>query len=93
MSRLEKARTFRKQIEANLTATRSMIRIDELAEQELKDIIDLYPLYQINYDYKVGQIIKYNDTLYEIRQAHTSQEDWIPADLPEIGRASCRERV
>ena len=42
MNRLEKAREFRKRIDANLQATRKLIRVDELSEEELFDMIDLY---------------------------------------------------
>ena len=47
MNRLEKAREFRKLINANLRATRKLIRVDELDENELLDMIDLYESYEI----------------------------------------------
>ena len=37
MSRIEKAREFRKLINANLQATRKLIRVDDLSEDELLD--------------------------------------------------------
>ena len=86
MSRIDKARELRSQIEANLTATRSMIRIDELTESELADMIDLYPEYKPEHEYKAGEIIKHDGKLHEIRQAHTTQADWIPADLLALYR-------
>lgn len=82
-----RAKELRQSIEANLKATRSMIRVDELTEQELSDLVDLYPEYKTDYEYsKVGEIIKYEGSLYEIRQVHTSQSDWKPNELPALYR-------
>lgn len=53
MSRLEKAREFRRKINANLQATRKLIRVDELSEEELTEMIDLYPQYEIGKSYRL----------------------------------------
>ena len=84
MSRLEKAVEFRKLINANLNATRKLIRVDELDENELLDMIDLYESYQVGKLYKVGDIFKYEGKLYKVIQEHTSQDDWIPSELPAL---------
>ena len=84
MSRIEKAREFRKRINANLQATRKLIRVDELSEEELLDMIDLYEDYEVGKFYKVDDIFKYEGKLYKVIQEHTSQEDWIPSELPAL---------
>ena len=84
MNRLEKAREFRKRIDANLQATRKLIRVDELSEEELLDIIDLYESYQVDKLYKEDDIFKYEGKLYKVIQAHTSAENWIPSELPAL---------
>ena len=84
MSRLEKAREFRKRIDANLQATRKLIRVDELSEDELLDMIDLYESYQVNKLYEEDDIFKYEGKLYKVIQPHTSQEDWILSELPAL---------
>ena len=84
MNRLEKAREFRKRIDANLQATRKLIRVDELSEEELLDIIDLYENYQVDKLYKEDDIFRYEGKLYKVIQEHTSQEDWIPSELPAL---------
>ena len=84
MSRLEKAREFRRKINANLQATRKLIRVDELDENELLDMIDLYESYQVDKLYKVDDIFKYEGKLYKVIQEHTSQENWIPSELPAL---------
>ena len=39
-----KARIFRDKINANLVATRKLIRVDELTEDELNDMIHIYDI-------------------------------------------------
>ena len=93
MSRLEKAKEFRKLINANLQATRKLIRVDELDEEELLDMIDLYESYQVDKLYKVDDIFKYEGKLYKVIQEHTSQEDWIPSELPALYLSMMPENV
>ena len=84
MNRLEKAREFRKLINANLNATRKLIRVDELSEDELLDMIDLYESYKVGKSYKTDDIFKYEGKLYKVIQEHTSLENWVPSELPAL---------
>jgi len=93
MNRLEKAREFRRKINANLQATRKLIRVDELSEEELLDIIDLYESYEVGKLYKVDDIFKYEGKLYKVIQEHTSQKDWIPSELPALYLSMMPENV
>lgn len=93
MNRLEKAREFRRKINANLQATRKLIRVDELDEEELLDMIDLYESYQVNKLYKVDDIFQYEGKLYKVIQEHTSQENWIPSELPALYLSLMPENV
>ena len=84
MTRIKKAREFRRKIDANLQAIRKLIRVDELSEEELTEMVDLYKSYQVDKLYKVNDIFKYEGKLYKVIQEHTSQEDWIPSELPAL---------
>lgn len=84
LNRLEKAREFRKSIDATLQATRKLIRIDELDENELSEMIDLYESYEIGKSYQTGDIFKYDGKLYKVIQEHTSLENWVPSELPAL---------
>ena len=84
MSRIERAREFRNRIDANITATRKLIRVDELSAEELIEMIDLYPNYTIDINYNVGDIFKYEGKLYKVIQEHTSLENWVPSELPAL---------
>lgn len=65
-------------VEANLIATRSMIRVDELTVEELETIVGLYDGYEVGKPYIIGDILKLEGKLYKVVQAHTSQDDWKP---------------
>ena len=84
MNRIEKAREFRKRINANLQATRKLIRVDELSEDELSEIINLYENYQVGKLYKEDEIFKYDGKLYKVIQEHISLENWVPSELPAL---------
>ena len=84
MNRLEKAREFRRKINANLQATRKLIRVDELEEDELLDMIDLYESYEIGKSYQTDDIFKYEGKLYKVIQEHASLENWVPSELPAL---------
>ena len=93
MNRIEKAREFRRLINANLQATRKLIRVDELDENELLDMIDLYEGYQVDKQYKEDDIFKYEGKLYKVIQEHTSLENWIPSELPALYLSMMPENV
>ena len=84
MNRIEKAREFRKLINANLQATRKLIRVDELDENELLEMIDLYESYEIGKSYQADDIFKYEGKLYKVIQEHISLENWVPSELPAL---------
>jgi hypothetical protein len=93
LNRLEKAREFRKLINANLQATRKLIRVDELSEEELLDMIDLYDNYQVGKSYQADDIFKYEGKLYKVIQEHLSLENWVPSELPALYLSMMPENV
>lgn len=48
------------------------------------DVIELFPLYKVNHAYKVGDRFQEQNKLYRVKQPHTSQADWKPAELPAL---------
>lgn len=81
---LTRLKSKEKQTEAVLVAIKKLIRVDELSEDELLDMIDLYDDYQVDKQYKEDDIFKYEGKLYKVIQEHTSQDDWIPSELPAL---------
>ena len=79
-----KARIFRDKINANLVATRKLIRVDELTEDELNEMIHIYEPYKPNYPYIKDDRFRYEGKLYEVISPHTSLENWKPNELPAL---------
>ena len=47
--------------------------------------IELFPLWiSSSKQYKVGDRVRYDSTLYKCVQAHTSQDDWMPDVTPSL---------
>lgn len=86
MSRLDKAIEFRNKILANVQATQSLIRVDELSDEQLETMVNLYSSYEVGVFYKEHEIFKYKGKLYKVveGQSHTSEENWIPSELPAL---------
>jgi len=61
-----------------------LIRWDELTTEEMKDLIDDFKEYRIGSFYVSGDIFNYNSQLYQVLQAHKSQEDWQPEQTPAL---------
>ncbi len=40
--------------------------------------IEAFPKWEAEHQYEVDNRIRYNNTLYKVLQAHTSQSDWTP---------------
>lgn len=91
MSRRDRLRKLRRDIE-NATvdvadikkATRKLVSKSDISIDEYKDIISIYDDWQAGVDYSKGQVVKYNDELWEVIQDHTSQGDWTPDSVPAL---------
>lgn len=69
MSLIDKARSLRAKIEA------LSVNLDD---ENALEAVELFPIWKINVSYTVGNRVRYNDILYKVLQAHTSQESWTP---------------
>jgi chitodextrinase len=58
---------------------------DSLNDEMALTAVEVYPQWRAEgEEYKVGQRIQYNGTLYKVLTDHTSQEAWTPADAPSL---------
>lgn len=61
-----------------------------LTEDQALEIATVYPVWEANHAYQVGDIISYgansvgDPQLYKVVQAHTSQADWTPDATPAL---------
>ena len=44
----------------------------------------IYPSWKVEVAYAAGDRVLYNDILYKVITAHTSQETWTPEDAPSL---------
>lgn len=55
-----------------------------LSDDDALEGIELYPTWGINITYAINDRIRYNEKLYKVVQAHTSQSDWTPDITPAL---------
>ncbi len=56
-------------------------RLDDAAAL---DAMAIYPAWEADTAYAIGQRVRYGDKLYKCVQAHTSQDDWMPSATPAL---------
>lgn len=66
------------------------IVVSSLTDDQALEIASVYPAWEPNHAYAVGEIISYGTNpvgdpqLYKVVQAHTSQADWLPIGTPAL---------
>ena len=58
--------------------------VESLPDEEALEGITLFPIWAVGIAYKVDERISYEDKLYRVVQAHTSQADWTPDATPAL---------
>ena len=77
----------KKQIAEKLVMDRMVtdyILNDDLSDEEKDMFINLFDLWEPNTAYSRGDKLVYEGLAYEVIQAHTSQSDWLPNELPAL---------
>lgn len=71
---------------AELYRLRELIKkaAESLEDEDAMDAAVFFPKYEVGKAYAVGDRFQYNDVLYKVVQAHTSQEDWEPDKTPAL---------
>lgn len=55
-----------------------------LNDEDALEGVELFPAWQADVSYVLGNRIKYENILYKCVQAHTSQSDWTPDITPAL---------
>lgn len=59
-------------------------------ESAMMEVAEIYPLYEVNKSYKIGNIFQYGVNaddeaqLYQVLQEHVSAEQWKPDETPSL---------
>lgn len=64
---------------------KAFVKLRELATDEMSlQVPNLYPTWRAAVDYATGDKVLYNDVLYKVLTAHTSQDTWAPDVSPSL---------
>lgn len=55
-----------------------------ITDEQAIEVSAIYPTWKEGVSYKVGERVLYNETLYKVLTAHTSQADWMPNVAPSL---------
>lgn len=72
------------QVQSIRKAVKSLVKIDELAPEDIADLVALYEPWEEGESLAVGDIRSYDGKLWEVIQAHTTQGDWTPPTVPAL---------
>lgn len=61
-----------------------LLREDQMTADEIAALVNLYPAWASGTAYAVGDLCAYNGRLYRVIQAHRSQADWTPPQVPAL---------
>jgi len=65
-------------------AVKQTVLAGDLPEEDLAQIVDLWPAWSAGVSYAVDEIVRHEGSLYKVVQAHTSQPDWTPDAVPAL---------
>jgi hypothetical protein len=71
-------------VSAARIATRQMLRGEELGPEEVAEVAGLFPAWEVGIVVSVGEVYRWDGVLYETIQAHTTQADWEPQNVPAL---------
>lgn len=57
---------------------------NSITDEQAIEVPAIYPTWKEGVSYKVGERVLYNETLYKVLTAHTSQADWMPNVAPSL---------
>ena len=88
MTRTDEARALGRQLRAArrlfVDQIAAKVKAEELTDAEVADAADLFPDWVSGIAVSVGEVYRWDGTLVEVVQAHTTQADWTPDVVPAL---------
>ena len=81
---LEETKTIVAKQNEDLKGLIGIIYSGSLTDEQRESINSIYPTWEVDTAYTEGDVVNYENSLYKVVQAHTSQADWRPSDTPAI---------
>ena len=69
------------------------IDVNTLPLENLRKMKSIIREYEVGAFFNVGEVINYQGELYIILQAHVSQADWLPSEVPALYKHKAQEGV
>ena len=68
-----------------LKMTRNIhLAVVSLPDADAVETPELFPTWEVGHQYKIDDRFQWDGKLYKVRQAHTSQENWVPDATPSL---------
>lgn len=74
-------------------ATADLIRTDALSDEDIEQLVSLYPKWAPGIQVEVADLYQHNDFLYKVIQAHTTQAEWEPQNVPALWKSKAPAAV
>ena len=81
---LEETKTIVAKQNEDIKGLIGVIYSGALTDEQREDINSTYPTWEVGTDYTEGEVVNYDNSLYKVVRAHTSQEDWKPSDVSAL---------
>lgn len=70
-----------------------LIEAEELTEEQKQEFLNLYDPFEVGKSYAIGDKVRHDGVVYEVIQSHTSQSDWLPADVPALFKVYLQKSI
>lgn len=68
----------------NARLTQIETALNPLTDEQAVEVATLFPTWAVGVEYTIGYRAQYDNKLYKCVQAHTSQVDWQPPNVPAL---------
>jgi len=84
---IQQIKTAEAEKRAVVIAIEKMLIADELTDDEIAEILDVFAPWAYPVAYATNAVVRYDSVAYKCIQAHTSQSDWMPDAVPALWSA------
>lgn len=74
----------KQEVETKSQKFKEYLLAKDLTEEEMLDLIDIFPSWETGVAYKASDRVKFEDRLFRVIQGHSSQADWTPTSAVSL---------
>ena len=79
--------------EEAVTKLNKYVLESRLDDEQIADILQAFPVYKVGKAYEIDDLFRYENQLWKVVQAHTSQSGWLPDATPALYTEAVAEGV